>query len=350
MKLRTSSLLLASAIYAIDGYIPSLPSIQPAYLQKLRRTVNPFKTEGLDIDLPDFQDMFDQIQSVSPLARSVMMGENAQNGNRGLAAIDESGKSAGPCHASGLAELETNISTAEESLKWKRVESNKKATVKQIDRVDGYQGRHVPLVRFRSTLEGPAVGEFFGKFIVDLDERRKWDDQIKDVYEIYPIRDLDAANIAMGFGQYGDCSRMGVGYAQTKKAFGISPREQLFLYGLQDFPDGSSILWGTELDESYNHLMPEGSRLERAKSHLFAATLTPTSNHTFDVEYVLQLDIGGSIPTWLTTPIMIDTVKSLFKVAKKEFAETDGPLAEFLEEKEKADQLENRESLLMTMA
>jgi hypothetical protein len=38
----------------------------------------------------------------------------------------------------------------------------------------------------------------------------------------------------------------------------------------------------------------------------------------------VQLEIGGSIPKWLTTPVLIDTVKNLFRVASAEFAALGG--------------------------
>jgi hypothetical protein len=58
-------------------------------------------------------------------------------------------------------------------------------------------------------------------------------------------------------------------------------------------------------------------RVTRARSHLFSTTLVPTSETSFDVEYVLQLEIGGKIPIWLTTPIVTDSVKRMFKCAKE---------------------------------
>lgn len=61
-------------------------------------------------------------------------------------------------------------------------------------------------------------------------------------------------------------------------------------------------------------------RVTRAKSHLFSTTLVPTGETTFDVEYVLQLEIGGKIPTWMTTPIVTDSVKRMFKCAKDVYA------------------------------
>jgi len=240
-------------------------------------------------------------------------------------------------------------STAEKNLPWKTVERKSSATVYQIDKLDGFGGLSIPIFRFRARLKGPLVGELFGKYIIDLEERRKWDAQIEQVREVHPVHDLDAANIAMGCGRFGDCARLGIGYGQTKAAFGITPREQLFLYGLQDFPCGSCMIWGMELDEAHNHLLPPGPRHTRAKSHLFSATLTPAGEDAFDVEYVLQMDIGGNIPKWLTTPVLIDTVKSLFQVAADEFAHSvDNMIADFWKHQKKEAQLDHKQLLLMT--
>jgi hypothetical protein len=246
------------------------------------------------------------------------------------------------------------------NLKWKTVESNKRRIVHQIQKIDNFQGHKAPILRFRSTLEGPCVGECFSKapffvgecfanFIMNMEDRKKWDVQIEQVYEVLPINDLDWANIAMGFGRYGDCAKLGVGYSQTKAAFGITPREQLTLCGIQDFPDGSCIVWGTEMEEWHDHLMPEGPRHTRAKSHLFATTITPTSDGSFDVEYVLQLDIGGKIPTFFTAPIVIDNVKTMFKTVKTFFAQGEGgDLDILLKEKASRDHMGGRQSILMT--
>jgi hypothetical protein len=245
-------------------------------------------------------------------------------------------------------------------LKWKTVESNKRRTVHQIDRIDNFQGHQAPIVRFRSTLDGPCVsecfakspsfvGESFASFVMNLEDRKKWDAQIEQVYEIYPINDLDWANIAMDFGRYGDCARLGVGYSQTKANLGITPREQLTLCGIQDFPDGSCMIWGIEMEDWHDHLMPEGPRHTRAKSHLFSTTLTPTSDGSFDVEYVLQLDIGGNIPTFFTAPIVIDNVKTMFKTVKEFFAQgVGGSLDMLLKEKAARDHMGGRHSILMT--
>jgi hypothetical protein len=323
---------LAITAVSVQSYAPSVPTTTTAALPqvKKRSRQEPITTESLGIGLPDFDQIFNKIKDISPLARSVMNGQNPfkhGESSRGFAAIDDTS-----------------------DLKWKRVESKKQNTVHQIDRIDNYNGLSVPLMRFRASLPGPCVGEYFGRFIMDLESRKKWDAQIEHVDEIYPIEDLDGANIAMGFGrQYGDLTRMGIGYAQTKAAVGITPREQMFSYGLQDFADGSCIIWGQEMDEKHNNLLPQGrQRHTRSKSHIFSATLTPTSPESFDVEYLLQLDIGGNIPLWLTMPIMIDTVKNLFKVAKDEFSGLSGDLHAFLSEKANQCLVSERHSLLMT--
>ena len=235
-------------------------------------------------------------------------------------------------------------------MKWKTIESNKRKNVHHIEKIDNFKGLGSPLLRFRSSMKGPCVSEAFANFIMNLDERSKWDPQIADVREVYPVGDLDAANIAMGFGKYGDCSRLGVGYCQTKAAFGVSPREQLTMCGIQDFQDGSTVIWGTEMEEWHNHLLPgdDSDRHVRAKSHIFSTTLVPTGEDSFDVEYVLQMDLGGGLPTWLSTPVIVDTVKGLFRHAENFFEGEEGSdLHRWIEQKAQDDSFLNRHSILL---
>lgn len=224
------------------------------------------------------------------------------------------------------------LSTAPSSLKWKKVEANKRKVVHQIEKIDKFQGLPASIIRFRSSLKGPCHGELFANFIMDIDQRKRWDVQIDEVKEIHPLRDLDSANIAMGFGKYGECIRAGIGYCRTKAALGVSPREQLTLCGIQSFPCGSTIIWGTEMEESHNHLFPDRERTARAKTHLFSTVLTPTGDNTFDVEYVLQLETG--LPAWLTNPILFDSVKKLFHTADGVYRGKCDTLESFLREKE----------------
>eukprot|EP00523_Entomoneis_sp_CCMP467_P006658 CAMPEP_0168734944 /NCGR_PEP_ID=MMETSP0724-20121128/9078_1 /TAXON_ID=265536 /ORGANISM="Amphiprora sp., Strain CCMP467" /LENGTH=346 /DNA_ID=CAMNT_0008782071 /DNA_START=42 /DNA_END=1082 /DNA_ORIENTATION=+ len=300
--------------------------------------IKPIHSQELGVPLENLHDLFGQIQEVSPLARKLMQSSQSDK-------ISPEAASETPL---GFAGLDTNN---HDPLKWKTVESRKGGPVWKIEKCDSYNGQRTPLLRFRSTLSGPCVGEYFGKYILDLSSRQKWDKQIDTVYPLYEMPDLDAANLAMGSPTYGDVARLGIGYGTTKKGLGISPREQCFWYGLQEFPCGSSILWGTEVDDEHNAaLLPNGGKLrhQRARSHLFAATLTPTGADTFDVEYVLQLDIGGGLPHFVTTPVLIDTVKSLFRTAHREYSKLEGEFQAFLEEWQNRDHVASRHSLLMT--
>jgi hypothetical protein len=235
-------------------------------------------------------------------------------------------------------------------LKWQRVEANSRKLIHQIDKIDNFQGLPAPLIRFRASFEGPCYGDIFAAFKMDLEQRKRWDTQIKEVYEIYPLRDLDEANIAMGFGKFGDCQKIGIGYCKTKgmPAVGITPREQLTLCGVQQFIDGSTIIWGTEMEDSHNHLFPSGKRLTRSKTHLFSVTLTPSGPDTFDIEYAIQLEIGGNLPQWLTTPIMYDTIKRLFTVAQGAYRGKCDTLELFVKEKEARESSPLWHGLLMT--
>lgn len=253
-------------------------------------------TTGVEIELPDFETLFDRVQAASPLAQHVMEGNSG--GFESLAG-------------------------GSDTLKWKKLESNARKTVHQIDKLDSYQNVKTPLLRFRSSIKGPLIGERFSHFIMDLDERKKWDDACAKNHEVYPIDNLDAVNAILGDEErYGTCTRVGVGYTQTKQSI-ISPREQLIIGGMQEFKNGATMLWGTEMEEQHNYLLPEGQRHTRAKSHLFAATLAPT-NDGFDVEYLLQMDVGGGVPHFLTTPALVDAIKKLFDHTKRYFEGGEG--------------------------
>jgi hypothetical protein len=232
-------------------------------------------------------------------------------------------------------------------LKWKTVESNKKRKIHLIEKIDNFKGLGAPILRFRSSMQGPLDGEAFANFVMNFEDRKKWDAQIDSVIEAYPIHDLDSANIAMGF-KYGDVSRLGVGYVVTKANLGIDAREQLTICGINDFADGSCVIWGTEMEEWHDHLFPAGNRVTRAKTHIFTTTLIPTGPESFDVEYVLQMDIGGKIPNWMTTPLVIDNVKKLFACAQDFYLNKDGGYEKFLTEKATRMDHKQHPSLLMT--
>ena len=224
----------------------------------------------------------------------------------------------------------------------------KKGTVRQVDKIDNFQSLGCPILRLRASMTGPCVGLVFANLIMNLSERQQWDPSINQVYEAYPIQDLDVANIMMGFGKYGDCSRLGVGYCQTKSYLAVPGREQLTLCGIQDFPDGSCVIWGTEMEEWHNHLLPDlgtgTKRLPRSKTHLFSVTVVPTSEDTFDVEYALQIDVGG-LPNWLTTPILIEVIKGMFRHAQDFFLKNQDAL---LTDLGGVDNMIERAGILMT--
>mmetsp|Transcript_9491 Transcript_9491/g.27235 ORF Transcript_9491/g.27235 Transcript_9491/m.27235 type:complete len:325 (-) Transcript_9491:26-1000(-) len=323
MKFRLTNLivLVAGTATSVHGFGTALFPVSPSAQQQ----TFPTKDQREEIELPNFDELFGRIKQVSPLARITL--EDQEAASLGFAGIPKSGDSP--------------------SLKWKRVEANKGRLVHEIEKIDNFQGLNAPLLRFRSSMQGPCDGEAFANFITNLEDRKKWDAQIDNVYEAYTIDDLDMANMAMGF-NYGDCIKMGVGHCVTKANLGIDAREQLTICGINDLDDGSCIIWGTEMEDRHNYLFPPGPRTTRARSHLFCTTLVPTSPSSFDVEYVIQLEIGGKIPTWMTTPIVIDNVKKMFSVAQKFFNNEGGELEKFLEDKAKRNELTSGISFLMT--
>jgi hypothetical protein len=306
---------------SIEGF--SAPIFAHPTTATKQRTA-PSKQEGVEIELPNFDELFGRIQQVSPLSRVAIENGGGHKDARGFASIDD--------EAAGL--------------KWKPLERNPKSLIHQIDKIDNFQNLGCPIIRCRASMKGPTVFEPFAEMIMNVDERAKWDPAIDAVFEAYPINDLDAANIMMGFGKYGDCSKLGVGYCRTKKYLTIPGREQSTMCGIQEFADGSTIIWGTEMEKWHDHLLPTTfERTTRARSHLFSIAVVPTSEDTFDVEYCLQIDV--QFPNWVATPILTQTLKDMFRHAK-DFYEGDG-IQKFIEENQTTDcKLLERHSLLMT--
>jgi len=294
MKLSAS----VSILYVISAtYYESYAFNSPLFVQDVALKVPPTKTKtGIEIELPDFDELFGRIEKVSPLAQLAM-----QNRDGGFFALDES---------------------TPNDLKWKKVEERPKNIVQKIEKIDNFQNLHAPLLRFRGSLQGPLSADAFADFITDIHHRKRWDVNIDNVQELYPVQDLNEINQIIDTSKYGVCTKLGVGYCQTKKNFVIDSREQLTMCGIQRFPTtGAAIIWGTEMEDRHNYLFPKNTeRHTRARSHLFCATLVPTDEDSFDVEYVLQLDSGWNLPTFLTTPVIIDAVKSTFKYAKEFYA------------------------------
>lgn len=261
--------------------------------------------QGVEIELPNLELLFERIAMVSPLARLVMDNTPTSDAKVGFEATVESPK-----------------------LKWKKIERNAQKTVHQIDKLDTFQNINTPVLRFRASIDGPCIGERFSHFIMNEEERKLWDDQVDHVTELYPIDNVSIVDLLLhnNVEKYGLCSRVGVGYTLTKSGI-ISPREQLICGGMQSYTNGATILWGTEMEEYHNHLLPQDrSRHVRAKTYLFAATLVPTSYNSFDVEYILQMNVGGGVPNFLTTPKVVEVIKKLFDHATNYFEGCQGSL------------------------
>jgi len=213
--------------------------------------------------------------------------------------------------------------TDESPLKWKNVEAKKKATVHRIDKCEHYNGEKFPVVRFRSSIKGPCLGLKMVEYIMNIDERAQWDPQIDALTDMYIANNLDDVNAVLP-DEYGNCAMFGIGYTRTKRYLVVDGREQLTLCGLQEFANGGALIWGVEIEERHDALFPQDQkRHTRAKTCLYSTALVPTGEGTFDAEYILQLDPGGNLPSFLTTPIMIDSVKTMFSQAKRDFGDGD---------------------------
>ena len=72
--------VLAARAQAFSTLFQEAPTLQKT---------TPSKKEGVDIELPNFDELFDRIQRVSPLARVVMAQDNMLPDQRGFAAVDD---------------------------------------------------------------------------------------------------------------------------------------------------------------------------------------------------------------------------------------------------------------------
>lgn len=95
--------------------------------------------QGVEIELPNLVLLFDRITQASPLAKQVIEhGNNNGDGRLGFEFVDDE-------HPEVL---------------WRKVESNKRKTVHKIEKADSFQNVNVPLLRFRSTIKGPCIGQY----------------------------------------------------------------------------------------------------------------------------------------------------------------------------------------------
>ncbi|KAL7527727.1 hypothetical protein ACHAXR_002094, partial [Thalassiosira sp. AJA248-18] len=250
----------------------------------------PADKPGVVLKVPNFDVLFAEIQKVSPLAKQAIMEDNP----------------------GGI----KSISDADDVYKWKVTDNNPNRLVSHVDKIDNFQNKGVPLLRFRSTLHGPAKNraEMLSELVSVTDMRQRWDATNDVVDTIYSAANMKEVEELQEY-KYGEVSLFGIGYVKTKQTV-VSPREQMTLCGLQNFPSGAAIIWGVELEEDQNHLFPgaQSDRNPRSTSHIFCQTLVPTGEDTFDVEYVIQLEVGG-FPGWLTGPIIGETIKKMFSFA-----------------------------------
>lgn len=237
-------LLLLKDNNNVAAFSASSSVLVPQKGQPQQPIIVPSKTNGVSIELPDFNDFFAQVKKASPLAELAMEGRDG-----GFFVMDD---------------------THRPDMKWKTVESSQRKTVHQIQKIDNYQNLSPPLLRFRASLKGPCIGNRFATFLMDINQRKNWDDQIDKVYEIHPVKDLNSVNAAQqqqrrqqqgNNDDYGDCTLCGVGYTLTKPNFIVDAREQLTLCGIQEFPStGSTVIWGVEMDDKYDDtLFPKTS-------------------------------------------------------------------------------------------
>lgn len=251
----------------------------------------PATEPGVMLKVPKFDALFDEICKVSPLAKQAITEDNPGGIN--------------------------SVNNTADVYKWKNIDSNPNRLISRIDKIDNFQNKGVPLIRFRSTLQGPAKQRVlcFSELVSTADLRQKWDATNAIIDTIYSAADTKEVEDLQG-NAYGEASLFGIGYCKTKQSV-VSPREQLTLAGLQNFPSGAGIIWGIELPNDQDHLFPENQpkRMPRSTTHLFSTTIIPKGDDTFDVEYVLQLEVGG-FPGWLTGPVVIDTVKKMFRFAE----------------------------------
>ena len=84
MDLPAIATILLAAATVVDGF--SSPVFQKTH--HLRKQM-PSKTEGVEIELPNFDELFGRIRAVSPLADKIMSGDHS---GRGLQEIDDTRK------------------------------------------------------------------------------------------------------------------------------------------------------------------------------------------------------------------------------------------------------------------
>jgi hypothetical protein len=299
MPLKNIIILISITATWSFSVTPTTPITSKAYESPVfpkddTKRTTPSTVDNVEIELPDFEQLYNRIRYTSPLASMVM--DNIDG------------------------DFQTADKLYKSDLKWKTLESHPKRTVHKIEKIENFQKLGCPIVRFRASIDGPCIGMKFVDYIVNEQERAKWDPQIDKVTNLYPAYDVNDGNIETHF-KYGEFKMLGVGYTLTKPYMMIDGREQLTLCALQELPNKGALIWGVELEPHHDDKFPSDTvRHTRARTHLFSVALAPTKDgKSFDAEYVLQLDCGGNLPSFVTTMVLIDTVKHMFDAAKKDF-------------------------------
>ena len=177
--------------FSTDKYTPAVPVSSSG-----RNADKP----GVMLKLPNFDILFDDIAKVSPLAKQAL----TEHKPLGIKAIDP----------------------ADDVYKWKLLGDSASRLVSHVDKIDNYNNKGLPLVRLRSTLNGPIKkrAECFSELISVPNLRHKWDPTSDLVDTVYSA-DVKEIDIFQNY-TYGETSLFGVGYVKTKQSV-VSPREQL---------------------------------------------------------------------------------------------------------------------------
>ena len=84
MKLTFKNLLFLLGVHTVHSFSNTLFQEHPTAQQTF-----PSRTDGIDIELPNFDELFDRVKLVSPLARVALEGRNTCNDHGGFKAIDD---------------------------------------------------------------------------------------------------------------------------------------------------------------------------------------------------------------------------------------------------------------------
>ena len=80
-----------------------------------------------------------------------------------------------------------------------------------------------------------------------------------------------------------------------------------------------------------------------------ASKTSPTQPCRLSVRFNYGIEIGGGLPNFLTTPVVIDNIKNMFRIVDRYFSDQNegGALDQYLKDLQKEALIDNN-SLLMT--